>query len=61
MHLNESIRPGSARIYEAATADYTVEGNLQSVTNATRLDRGYELMCGPVAPYSDTIVSIEKA
>ncbi len=61
VHLNESIRPGSARIYEAATADYTVEGNLQSVTNATRLDRGYELMCGPVAPYSDTIVSIEKA
>lgn len=61
VHLNEAIRPGSARIYEAATADYTAEGNLQSVTNATRLERGYELMCGPVAPYSDTIVSIEKA
>lgn len=61
VHLNEAIRPGSARIYEAATADYTAEGNLQSVTNATRIERGYELMCGPVAPYCDTIVSIEKA
>ncbi|CAM2873564.1 molybdopterin-dependent oxidoreductase [Slackia exigua] len=61
VHLNEAIRPGSARIYEGATADYTVEGNLQSVTNNTRLDRGYDMMMGPVAPYSDTIVSIKKA
>ena len=59
--VNAAIRPGSVRIYEAATADYTIEGNLQSVTNDTRLERGYSLMCGPVAPYSDTLVNIEKA
>lgn len=61
VHLNESIRPGSARIYEGATSDYTTEGNLQSVTNDTRLERGYLQMMGPVIPFSDTLVSIEKA
>lgn len=58
---NNAIRSGSARIYEAATADYTVEGNLQSVTNNTMIERGYALMCGPVIPFSDTLVEIEKA
>lgn len=61
VHLNESIRPGCARIYEGATSDYTVSGNLQSVTNDTRLERGYSMMMGPVIPFSDTLVSIEKA
>lgn len=58
---NSAIRSGSARIYEAATGDYTVEGNLQSVTNNTMIERGYALMCGPVIPFSDTLVEIEKA
>lgn len=58
---NSAIRPGSVRIYEAATADYTVEGNLQNVTNNTMIERGYDLMCGPVIPFSDTLVEIEKA
>ena len=58
---NSAIRPGSTRIYEAATADYTVEGNLQSVTNNTMIERGYDLICGPVIPFSDTLVEIEKA
>lgn len=58
---NNAIRPGSVRIYEAATADYTVEGNLQSVTNNTMIERGYDLMCGPVIPFSDTLVEIERA
>ena len=49
------------RIYEAATADYTVAGNLQNVTNNTMIERGYDLMCGPVIPFSDTLVEIEKA
>ena len=51
----------SVRIYEAATADYTVAGNLQNVTNNTMIERGYDLMCGPVIPFSDTLVEIEKA
>ncbi|ACV21281.1 Trimethylamine-N-oxide reductase 1 precursor [Slackia heliotrinireducens] len=58
---NEAIRPGSARLYEATTADYTVAGNMQDLTNDTPIERGAALMMGPVAPFSDTIVGIEKA
>ncbi len=61
VHANEAIRPGSARMYEAATADYTIEGNMQSVTNDTLIERGRVLMVGPVIPFSDTLVEIEKA
>ena len=60
VHANEAIRPGSARMYEAATADYTIEGNMQSVTNDTLIERGRALMVGPVIPFSDTLVEIEK-
>lgn len=58
---NESIRPGCARMYELAMGDFTIEGNMQSVTNDTMLERGYSLMCGPVTPFSDTLIQIEKA
>ena len=47
-------------MYEAATADYTIEGNMQSVTNDTLIERGRALMVGPVIPFSDTLVEIEK-
>lgn len=59
--VNESIRCGSARLYEGATSDYTVEGNMQAVTNDSLLERGEALMCGPVIPFSDTLVEIRKA
>ncbi len=58
---NDAIRPGSVRIYEAGTADYTVAGNVQDTTNRTTIERGYSLMCGPVIPFSDTLVDIRKA
>jgi molybdopterin-containing oxidoreductase family molybdopterin binding subunit len=61
VHANESIRPGSARLYEAATADYTKGGNMQSVTNDKMIKRGAALMCGPVIPFSDTLVDVKKA
>ncbi|NPD31875.1 molybdopterin-dependent oxidoreductase [Berryella wangjianweii] len=61
VHANESVRPGSARMVEAATADYTVEGNMQSVTNDATVDRAGALMCGMVIPFSDTLVQISKA
>ena len=61
VHVNESIRPGSARLYEAATSDFTVEGNMQVLTNDYVPPRGAKLMMGPVAPFSDTLVAIEKA
>ena len=58
---NESIRPGSARMFEGQTADYLIEGNVQNVTNDGYVKRGAELMCGPVIPFSDTLVEIKKA
>lgn len=58
---NESIRPGCARIYENATGDFTLEGNMQSVTNDTTFERGSKLLQGAVTPFSDTLVQIEKA
>lgn len=58
---NQAVRPGSARMYEGATADYLEEGNLQSVTNDTMIERGYELVTGPVIPFSDTLVEVKKA
>ena len=58
---NPSIRPGSARLMEGSTADYIAKGNMQSVTNDTMTDRGYQLMQGPVIPFSDTLVEIRKA
>lgn len=61
LQANEAIRPGCARMYEATTDDYTVEGNMQSLTNDATIERGAALMVGPVAPFSDTLVGIEKA
>ncbi|MFR3091311.1 MAG: molybdopterin dinucleotide binding domain-containing protein [Eggerthella lenta] len=58
---NESIRPGSARMFEGQTADFLIEGNVQNVTNDGYVERGAELMCGPVIPFSDTLVEIKKA
>ena len=58
---NEAIRPGSARLYEGTTADYCVEGNMQYLTNDAPIERGAALMLGPVTPFSDTLVGIEKA
>ena len=58
---NESIRPGSARMFEGQTADFLIEGNVQNVTNDGYVERGSELMCGPVIPFSDTLVEIKKA
>lgn len=58
---NNSVRPGCVRAYDGTTSDYIVEGNMQSVTNDTMIERGYKLMNGPVAPYCDTLVAIRKA
>ena len=46
---------------EGASADYLASGNLQNVTNDTMVERGYELMTGPVIPFSDTLVEVKKA
>ena len=58
---NPAVRPGSARMIEGASADYLGSGNLQNVTNDTMIERGYELVTGPVIPFSDTLVQVKKA
>ncbi len=58
---NAAVRPGSARIIEGVTSNYTIKGNLQDVTNDTLEERGAALLCGPVVPFSDTLVEIAKA
>lgn len=61
VQANEAIRPGCARLYEGATADFTIEGNMQELTNDAYVPRGEKLMVGPVIPFSDTLVEVEKA
>ena len=34
---------------------------MHSVTNDTMIERGSELLCGPVIPFSDTLVELRKA
>lgn len=48
-------------MFEGQTADFLIEGNVQNVTNDGYVERGAELMCGPVIPFSDTLVEIKKA
>jgi molybdopterin-containing oxidoreductase family molybdopterin binding subunit len=57
---NESVRPGSVRIFEGAPSRYMNSGNYQDVTNDTIIERGYHLPKGPVIPYSDTLVEVRK-
>ena len=58
---NPSVRPGVARIYESITADHSVEGNLQSLTNNVTPERGYFQDLGPNKPFCDTLVEVVKA
>ncbi len=61
VQANPAVRAGSVRLCEGATADWLARGNMQSVTNDAQVERGRELLCGPVVPFSDTLVEIEKA
>ena len=58
---NQAVRPGSARIFEGQSADFMVSGNVQNVTNDAYPERAAALLAGPVIPFSDTLVQIEKA
>lgn len=61
LRTSEAICPGSVRVVEAATDDFAQGGNVQNLTNDTTLERGEKLLCGPVVPFSDTLVGIGKA
>lgn len=58
---NNSVRPGTARMYEGAWTAHMVEGNLQNVTNDAMTERGYAQFAGPVIPFNDTLVEVRKA
>lgn len=61
VRLNESVRPGSARIYEGQWPKYMEAGPVQNVTNDARNERSIWLNAAPVAPFNDTLVQVEKA
>jgi molybdopterin-containing oxidoreductase family molybdopterin binding subunit len=39
---------------------YMVKGDVQSVTNATIIERGLAMPYGPVVPFNDTLVEVRK-
>lgn len=60
--LDESVRPGSIRMYEGWWSKQMKAGNMQMVTNDERNARGADYkMYGPVIPYNDTLVEVKKA
>ena len=59
--VSEAVRPGIARTFEGWWSDDFIEGNFQDLTNATRTTRGIPLLLGPVVPFFDTLVEVEKA
>lgn len=61
VRLNESVRPGSARIYEGQWPKFMEEGPVQNVTNDARNKRAIWLNAAPVAPFNDTLIQVEKA
>lgn len=58
---NNAVRPGTTRIYEGAWSKAMDFGNIQDLTNDTMIERGYNLLCGPVIPFNDTLVEVRKA
>lgn len=58
---NNAVRPGTTRIYEGAWTKSMDFGNIQDLTNDTMIERGYNLMCGPVIPFNDTLIEVKKA
>lgn len=58
---NEAVRPGCSRIYEGMWNKYLEDGCIQNVINGTMNPRGYKMPWGPVIPFNDTLVEVEKA
>ncbi len=61
VRANESVRPGTARSFEGHWTKYMNDGNFQLLTNDAVHPRGKNLLKGPVIPFNDTLVQIEKA
>lgn len=57
---NEAVRPGVVRMNEGAWSKFVEEGNFQELTNATLIERGRALALGPVVPFNDVLVEVEK-
>lgn len=58
---NESVRPGTVKIYQGEWTKYMSFGNLQNVTNPAVTERGKALANGPVILSNDVLVEVKKA
>lgn len=61
VHANDSVRPGSARTFEAGWSKHMVEGNTQNVTNDHINERDAYLLTGAPIPFNDTLIEVKKA
>lgn len=57
----KDMRPGQISIQEGWWPSQTIEGNFQSLTNDKLIDRQRDRKYGPVIPFMDTKVEVEKA
>ncbi|MBY7142062.1 molybdopterin-dependent oxidoreductase [Virgibacillus sp. NKC19-3] len=58
--LTEAMRPGVVRMHEGWWSKHMIDGNLQNLTNDVFMERQYGLKNGPVIPYNDTLVEVNK-
>ena len=59
--IEEPRREFMDRVFATPSTRMDVYYDVQNVTNDGYVERGSELMCGPVIPFSDTLVEIKKA
>lgn len=58
--LTEAQRPGQVRMHEGWWTKHMIDGNLQNVTNDEFHERQYKLRYGPVIPFCDTLIQVNK-
>lgn len=61
LRINNSVQPDSAFMVESSYRDCLNGTMMQSVTNDQLNPRGYDLPFGPMIPFNDTLIEIEKA
>ena len=61
VYANASVRPGTARTFEAGWSKHMIEGNTQNVTNDHVNPRDEYLPTGAPIPFNDTLIEVKKA
>lgn len=61
VRTSRMVRPKVIRMFEGIWTKYTVEGNLQNVTNDKMNERTDALALGAAIPFQDTLVEVKKA